>query len=100
MNLKDEKYTLHHSSNLYYRLVVGGICMERNRHNSYSYIACYYFPVTWNHQKSIGFSIQSFPYTRSILSARLQFSTVAILIYTDVPKLSTYFMESNTAKKY
>src|SRR5215204_7175309 len=73
-----EKPTLYYRGDLYYWMVVGSVCVERNRFDSYSYSACCYFIAIWHYQKSIGFSIQSFSYTRSILSARLQFSTVAI----------------------
>jgi hypothetical protein len=76
-----EESSLHHSGNLYHRMVLGRFCMERNRPDQHPDYSCRYFVVIWTHPKSIGFSIQSFSYTRSILSARLQFSTVAIFIF-------------------
>jgi hypothetical protein len=54
--------------------------VERNGINSYPDHTRRHFIVVRYYSKSLGFSIQSFSYTRSILSARLQFSTVAIFL--------------------
>ena len=78
LNLNHEKHSLYHSGDLYYSVAVRCFRMECNRFDSYPYSTCGDLIAIWNHKKSIGFSIQSFSYTRSILSARLQFSTVAI----------------------
>lgn len=76
-----EKYSLHHSDNLHCRVVAWCVCLERYGNNTHSYCAGCYFAVVRHHPKSVGFSIQSFSYTRSILSARLQFSTVAVFFH-------------------
>lgn len=76
-----EESSLHHCGNFYHRMVLRCFCMERHRPDQHPDYSCRYFTVIWTRPKSIGFSIQSFSYTRSILSARLQFSTVAIFIF-------------------
>jgi len=44
-----EKPTLYYRGDLSYWMVVGSVCVERNRFDSYSYSACYYFIAIWDY---------------------------------------------------
>lgn len=77
-----EKHTLHYCRYIDYWMVVGCICMECRWFNSHPH--CISSDISFVRYYSPGLkSLLFFSYTRSILSARLQFSTVAIFCDID-----------------